>query len=750
MVRYGWYFVRCRTFVILILVCAISAFRTPLSAQEPSNPTALSLEELLDTKVYSASKYEQKVAEAPSSIVVISADQIRKYGYRTLMDVLATLPGFYVVGHGNYRSLGVRGFSPPGNANSRILLQVNGHALNSNIDDSAPLDDSFPIDMDLVDRIEIVRGPSSSLYGADAFFAVVNVITRTGKNKGAMVSGEGGSLGTYKETVAYGLDHTGTQALFSETYNLTNAPGRLDGMEDPIASTHNSDQGRRLFMLLSSHNFTLQGAVSGLQQRNPESATWCGACHQTDGHSTSFRGYADLQYDHPIGHGVEMTAHTYYDSAAQHGMYNDLRGCSAATCHGSVYDHDTSHGDWMGAELKFTKRFLAGHRLTVGTEYRDNFRQDQQNWIDGYADSTEGPVSTSQTFVDYDRASHLWGLYGEAELHILSKLILNLGLRNDRYNYVAAKTDPRAALIYSPRQSTTIKFLYGTAFRPPSFSEMYYAGMSSASAPLLRPETIRTEEIVFEQKLGKRTTIDASGFYNLIGNYIEQQTNIIDGGEDQTTFVNSKATAKGVELELKSKLSSGLEGEMSYTFQDVKNPLTDSSLPDSPRNLGKMRLGVPLFHQFLTSSIEAQYQSRSLATYPFASLVPTQDIGGLSEAAFSSPPVSLNLTLLSRELWRGCSLSASAYNLVGRPMSDPLAGYWEQTHLVAGNSLLPEDRRTFRVKLMWTPGGEGSKRKAAAADKPSRPGQGSNEPSSEVHPEASEQVRLCESICTGK
>lgn len=709
------YFTLFRAFVIFITFCPVS-IGDLLSAQEPSNPTALSIEELLDTKVYSASKYEQKVSDAPSSIVVISAEEIRRYGYRSLMEVLATLPGFYVSGYNNYASVGVRGFSPPGNANSRILLQVNGHALNSNIDDSAPLDDTFPIDMDLIDRIEIVRGPSSSLYGADAFFAVVNVITRTGKNTRGLASVEGASLGTFKETVAYGVDHRGTQALFSETYNLTNAPGQLNTIEDPIGSPQARDQGRRLFALLSSHSFTLQGAISNPEQRDPQSATWCGACHQTDSHSTSLRAYADLQYERSIGKGMELTARTYYDSLAQHGMYNDLRNCSAATCHGSVLDHDIAHGDWVGAELKFTKRFLAGHRLTAGAEYRDNFRQDQQNWIDGFEDSTDGPVSTSQTFVDYDRTSHLWGIYGEAELHLRRNVILNLGVRNDRYNYVAAKTNPRAALIYDPRPSTTLKFLYGTAFRPPSFSEMYYASMASTSAPLLRPETIRTEEIVLAQKIGKHTAIDASGFYNLIGNYIQQQINIIDGGEDQTTFVNSKATAKGLELELKNKLRSQLQSDLSYTFQDVRDPLNNSSLPDSPRNLAKARLDVPFFRNLFTSGLEAQYQSRALAMYSFTSLVPTETMDGLQNAAFYAPPVSVNLTVASRELWHGLSLSGTGYNLVGRSLSEPMPGYSEQTHLIPASSLLPQDRRTFRIKLTWISGGESARHQEPAAN----------------------------------
>ncbi len=726
--RSRWYVAVCRIFLAFTVWC-IGGDRGTLSAQESSNPAALSLEELLDTKVYSASKYEQKVAEAPSSIVVISAEDIRKYGYRTLMDVLATLPGFYVQGHGSYTSLGVRGFSPPGDANSRILLLVNGHALNGNIDDSAPLDYTFPIDMDLIDRIEIVRGPSSSLYGADAFFAVVNVITRTGKDKGATVSGEGGSLGTYKQTATYGLDHNGTQALLSGTYNLTNAPGLLDGIEDPIGSRSDRDQGRRLFALVSSHNFTFQSAISSLQEKAPSSATWCGACHQTDSHANNFRAYADLQYDHPIGNSAEITARAYYDSSGYHGNYNDLRTCNEATCHGSVYGHDRNYGEWAGAEVKFTKRFLAGHRFTVGTEYRDNFRQSQQNWMDGFSDAHDGTPVTSMTFVNYNRSSHLLGIYGEAEFHILSKLILNLGLRDDRYNYVEAKTSPRAALIYTPRPSTTLKFLYGNAFRAPSFSEMYYSSMASASAPILQPETIRTEEIVFEQKLGKHTTIGASGFYNLIGNYIEQETNIIQG-QDQTTFVNSKATAKGLELSLKSRLASQLEGEMSYTFQEVKDPLDDSPLPDSPRNLGKMKLGVPFLHQIFNAGLEAQYQSRCLVTYPVTAILDSTESDAPGATGFSAPPVSLNATVATRELWRGFSLSASAYNLVGRPLSDPMAGYFEHNHMVPATSLLPEDRRTFRIKLTWTSRTESNKHKAAAKDMPIAPQEASDVPAS--------------------
>ena len=123
--------------------------------------------------------YMQKVTEAPSSVTIITADEIRGFGHRTLADVLRTVRGFYVTYDRNYSYLGVRGFSRPGDYNARVLLQVDGHRLNDNVFGSALIGTEFPLDVDLIERIEIIRGPSSALYGTSAFFAVINVITQT-------------------------------------------------------------------------------------------------------------------------------------------------------------------------------------------------------------------------------------------------------------------------------------------------------------------------------------------------------------------------------------------------------------------------------------------------------------------------------------------------------------------------------------------------------------------------------------------
>ncbi len=168
--------------------------------------TEMSVEDLLNIKVetvYGASRYQQKVTEAPASITIISADEIKKYGYRTLADILRSIRGVYVTNDRNYSYIGVRGVARPGDYNTRVLLLIDGHRINDSIYDLATIGTEFPLDVDLIERVEFVRGPSSSLYGTNAFFGVINIITKRGRDlKGLEVSGEAGNFASYKGSIS--------------------------------------------------------------------------------------------------------------------------------------------------------------------------------------------------------------------------------------------------------------------------------------------------------------------------------------------------------------------------------------------------------------------------------------------------------------------------------------------------------------------------------------------------------------------
>ena len=135
-------------------------------------------------QVFGASERLQPVTEAPASVSFITAEEIARYGYRTLADILRGVRGMYVTDDRNFSFLGTRGFAKPGDYNSRILLLVNGHRVNDNVFGQAEIGAEFGLDPAMFERVEIIRGPASSLYGDSAFFAVVNVITRTGASLG--------------------------------------------------------------------------------------------------------------------------------------------------------------------------------------------------------------------------------------------------------------------------------------------------------------------------------------------------------------------------------------------------------------------------------------------------------------------------------------------------------------------------------------------------------------------------------------
>src|ERR1044071_8838784 len=218
--RAGWRGVL--TLALPLLLPGILIAQDGTNAVKNSDLTEVPLETLMQMEVptvYSASKFEQKTTEAPSSISVVKADEIKLYGYRTLADVLRSLQGFYVSYDRNYAFLGTRGINL-GDFNSRTLVLVDGHRINNNLTDGAYIDTAFILDVDLIDRVEVIRGPGSVLYGNNAFFGVINVVTRKGKQlDGVEASAEYGGFDTWKGRVTLGKAFTnGIEVLLSGSF----------------------------------------------------------------------------------------------------------------------------------------------------------------------------------------------------------------------------------------------------------------------------------------------------------------------------------------------------------------------------------------------------------------------------------------------------------------------------------------------------------------------------------------------------
>jgi iron complex outermembrane receptor protein len=635
--------------------------------QQPKPDLAdATLEELGNIPVYSASKHLQPSGEAPSSVTVVTGTQIREQGYRTLADVLRTVRSFFVTYDRNYSSLGVRGFARPGDYNTRILLLVDGHRLNDNIYDEAMIGTEFPVDVDLIQRIEIVRGPVSSLYGSNALFAVINVVTKHASDlNGLELSAEAASYNTYKGSVSYGRTLPQLVFLVSGSFYGSRGQNQLFYPEfdtpqtnNGIASHADDDQLGTALATISSHGFTLQGAY-GTREKGIPTAAYGTIFNNNGTRTTDTHGYVDLGYERTLGSWITLVR-AFYDRCTYQGTYMYPSPIDPAQ---SSPNLDTADGKWWGTELQVTKSFNR-NRITGGGEYRDNFRQDQGNYN----------LNPYSLILDDRRKSFIGALYVQDELAITSNLSLNAGLRYDYYSSVKASTDPRIALIYHPTRNNVFKLVYGESFRAPNVYEKYYAAPPDLPNPDLNPETIRSTELVWERHLSDSLWISTSAFHDRLNGLITEEP-----VGDSTIFHNvQKVESDGLEMELNGQLAEGLEGSASYSFQETKDKDTHQFLDDSPRHLAKLNLTQPLWRKTLFVSLNSQYRSGM-----------TTITGGRV-----SPFSIVNVDLLGRKIGKQVDLTASVYNLLDKEYYDPPS-------TAVSQAAIQQDGRTFSVKMTW-------------------------------------------------
>jgi iron complex outermembrane receptor protein len=671
-----------RTLLRAVPVVTLLWQTVPADAANGSGQTAdllqIPLEQLLEIeveKVYSASRFEQDVTEAPASVSVVTADDIRKAGYRTLAEILNSVRGFHTSNDRNYSYLGVRGFSRPGDYNTRVLLMIDGHRLNDNIYDQAQIGSEFPLDIDLIDRIEIVRGPGSSLYGTSAFFSVINVITRPDwQQPTAEAAGSYGSHDASRVRLTLGSNlPAGAAALISGTFFTTNGERTIYYKEydDPATSNGTArnvddDRSYSLFSRFSWQDFTLQALLAKREKTVPTGA-YDTVFNSSDNRTIDERRYLDLKYQRKVDATLELLARLTYDSYEYDGTY--IYDYSADGGPSRVVNRDRVNGTWWGGELQATKTLFASHIVTFGGEWRDSLRQEQRNF------GEEPPF----TYLDDDRRSYTVGLYLQDSWKILDTLHLTLGVRYDYNDSGDDSVSPRAALVYSPWEKTAFKLLYGSAFRAPNAYELYYddGGLSTKANPDLKPEKIRTFEGVYEQYLGEHLRSSLSGFYYRTKDLI---TLAYDPGSDLSSFQNIDETeAYGGGAEIEGRWAGELTGRLSYTYQETRNLDSGKVLSNAPRQLLKGSLTVPLMPKQLLSTIEVLYTG-SRHNEPGRS-----GAGGYTIT---------NLTLFSRNLLPGLELSASVYNLFDKNYDDIGGAEHRQ-------DLLSQEGRSYRAKLTY-------------------------------------------------
>jgi iron complex outermembrane receptor protein len=519
----------------------------------------------------------------------------------------------------------------------------------------------FGLDVDLIERIEIVRGPSSSVYGGNALFSVVNVITKPataiGAGHGVELAGALGSYGAEEARASVGKTLAGGAKLVLSASKYRSDgpvlafPGESSTGGAPVADTDREenyevfgkfeDGGFRISVMHSDRDKGITGGLYGLPV-DPRNAV-------TDRHS-----FIDASYTHQIG-AIEWTGRFSYSEYQYVGDY--YYGAPI------IISKDLAEGAWWNAELKGVTA-LGAHKLVFGLEYQDNLRQDQSNF----------DVQPYALYLNDQRKSNRTGLYVQDDFALNERLTLSGGLRYDSYSYGNAEVNPRLGLIYRVNERAVAKLLYGTAFRPANVYESYYYSSPATQSPGLQPESLTTYEAVLETAPLENLRLVATLFRNQI-------KDLIVYGIDPTTGISQfsnqgRATAEGVEVEAEYAWSGGAKLRANYSFQQTKDD-QGNTLSNSPRHLGKLNTSVPMTEKW-RAGLEAQYVSSRQT-----------EISNIPAYAIA------NLTLGSARPWHGWEFYASAYNLFDKKYFDP-ADLGDPNR-----DLLEQNGRTYRVKTVF-------------------------------------------------
>ena len=635
--------------VLVLLMC------TALQAGQSSEPESI----LFDTPpaVETAALYTQTLKEAPADVTVITRQQIRAYGYRTLAEALSNVRGFFTSSDTAVQFLGVRGFNLPGDYNTRVLVMLNGHYLTDSVFGAMYLfGQDFGLDMDLVQRIEVVRGPSSALYGSNGMLATINIFTTAPADSSKATSSvDFGSFGS-RRTNAAGAWYLGRGAnlllsgsAFDTAGRTVNLPGY--GSADRV----DAEYGYRSFAQLTWNNWSVTANFHDHQSIVP--VGWYGATYG-DG-STGSRdshSFVEAAYARPLNDRTELRWRSSYDQFRYYGRYHYNYEPDVITD-----TRDFAEGDWLSSRVSIVRQLGRAGNVIIGSGFDHDLRTLQV---------TEDLQPSYTRYRELSVPAQFWSVFSQYEKTLSSRWSIFAGLRWDDTTRDRAFLSPKLALIWKQNAATSYKFIYGRAFRNASAYERYWQ-----PNPVLNAERTNTFEIVREQKLGSSIDLITSAFrYNIHG--------LIEGVEVSDLTVEYRnvadATASGLEAELKGTVARHLEFGTSATFHAVQNDSSRKSVPNSPRLLLMARASAPLFRNRLTLSSALRHIDARKTVY------------GATLPAY----MLADLTATTNKLHRQFDLQFGLRNLTNRLYADPLS----TEHLTA---TVPRAGRQFFVRLMW-------------------------------------------------
>ncbi len=630
--------------------------------------------------VEAASRATESVDDAPASVSIVPSQELRTMRYPTLADALRGVRGIFVSDDRGYQSLGFRGFGRPGaygNRDDWLWSSYVGFDLRADLED--------------IDRIEVVRGPGSVLYGTSAFSGVVNLVTRarevpTSREVSVAASAGGTARARARITKRLG-DDGGVWASIaggqSQGRDFFFPEYALDGPPEVSGYARGVDRARfatltgRAYYKAFAFSWMLEHHDKQLPTGQFETLLGDGRTHQAD-----TRGFVEARFEPKIGRSITSLTRLHGDVYAYRGEF------ARSPMDGGL-EYNRYDSFWGGLEQRFAFAPSSVFNANVGGEVQAHPSARQRSGTE-----TEGETQNDKEhFV-------VAAVYGNVDVRPVQPIKLSVGGRLDYYSNFGSSVNPRVAVIARPYAGGNLKILAGKAFKAPSVYELSYTAVGQQSSLDLKPENVYSAEVEFSHRTSRSVVLTAAAFTNYVTDLIS-----LEGTQDSELHFENLGTPVGTlggEVEARRDWKEGWMLSASYSFQRsaylASSSLSDlfslkrspdyREVPNAPAHLASIRGAVPILSRSLTLmsrlSLEGErYDSNDKK----ASLTPQTR----TDAA-----LSWDFVLTGVEKRWGLSYSVGVYNAFDSHAHVPVSREFRQRAIpIAGRSLLASASLSF-------------------------------------------------------
>jgi len=478
------------TIIFFVVACLSLCASPPLYGEEDiaSDTMLMFVGEELYT-ISAASRRKESIRKAPAAVTVLGKKELKRY--RTLAEVLKAVPGFYLDHTGIKEEIYLRGVA------DSFLVMIDGVPLaNDSSNEDYPR--GLELALDYVEKVEIVRGPGSALWGADAFSGVVNVVTQRGKDlQKTKISGKGGSYNSGGGNIVAGYQFTGVDFLLFGSFLETN-----DFEPDHSGNIRTKDSFKEFYGKVTIND---RLTVSGRYSRYKDYYTINFLDRHTGLNRTPF-SFVQVSYNDRFWERVDAAFQVYTN------YFRNYRKDSWQFIipeFNLFFPVETrfSQSNWRyGFQAKFDAQWRSKHLFTLGSSWEYDDGSPTNNSFNGLG------VPLFPSFQNYRV-----GFYFQDKYLVTDRLEITAGVRCDKHEEYRRKISPRFSLVWFPEKWLDVKFFYGQAFRTPDLFAL-------SRADSAEPEEIESFEGEFTFRWRKWFLFRANYFYYVLNDLLENVT----------------------------------------------------------------------------------------------------------------------------------------------------------------------------------------------------------------------------------